>query len=297
MMKQKQIIRLTEYDIHNMIKESIRQIMSGGSKKSIYDITFISYGLDAFDYSKFRVPTFRAVNNKPRGGFWASPLDSRYGWSKYCLQTDFQKENLSKYVLFRLKKDAKIYIIDSKEDMDVIATDSEYSDKELDIITNDFFDNNPQYDRNNEKTFSMVKNVLRKTNRPTPLKVMDFNYLYNNYDGVFVTENAANALQYMKGNMGLRSWDVESICIFNPDIIEFIDEKDKRHAYYDDKLSRKWVDGDSNEEWMNDADKELDKMFHQDMKNKLDSRWQDTLDYKKADEKPLHRKDSLNREI
>lgn len=246
-MKSKQIIKLTENDIHQIIKETIRQFLSGGNNKNIYDITFISYGLNQFDADKFNTPTFQSHINKPRGGFWASPVDSNYGWRAWCIDNEFNKKALSQYILFKLKKNANIYIIDNKDDMDKIAVNSEYSEKELNHLTNLVFDENPQFDRNNQTIFNAVKNHIRKTDRPTTQKVMDFNYLYNNYDGVFVTENAASTLRWMNDNVGLHSWDVESLCVFNPNAIEIIDKTDDKYAYHlddkdDDLYNMMWDD-------------------------------------------------------
>ena len=53
--------------------------------------------------------------------------------------------------------------------------------------------------------------------------------------------------------------------------------------------------------WLDDADKELEKMQHKRIKNDLDNKWktqQDRNKYnKQADSRPLHRKGSLNREF
>lgn len=55
---------------------------------------------------------------------------------------------------------------------------------------------------------------------------IDFQLLIDmHFDGIFVTYNAINSLKYgLKNVNGLDSWDVESLCVFNPNIIIPIDE-------------------------------------------------------------------------
>ena len=82
------------------------------------------------------------------------------------------------------------------------------------------------------------------------------------------------------------------------------------HAYYDDGdlyPSAEWCNSyrspfpSKDYRWLDDADKELEKMQHKRIKNDLDNKWktqQDRNKYnKQADSRPLHRKGSLNREL
>ena len=82
----------------------------------------------------------------------------------------------------------------------------------------------------------------------------------------------------------------------------FSDWEKGDHAYYEDGEiypSAKWTDGVHNQDWLLDADEELQKMQMQRFKNKLDKQWKNTKDMEKyskmADSRPLHRKGSLNR--
>ncbi len=45
--------------------------------------------------------------------------------------------------------------------------------------------------------------------------------LDNNYDGIYASENAVVTLRYIDNDniQDLSSWDVESLCVFNPNAI------------------------------------------------------------------------------
>ena len=90
--------------------------------------------------------------------------------------------------LFKLSPDSKIYVIDNTEDLDAISAFG--------------FDNNGW-------------------------KTIDFRRLLDDgYDGLYITEYATgihdNSNTMLKG---LELWDVESICVFNKDVIIPIDDE------------------------------------------------------------------------
>lgn len=174
----------------SQLKNYIKKIVSETVKKhnSIYDTVFVSYGTDSFSEENFKTPIFNQVNNKPHGGFWGSPIDSKYGWGQWSDDNDFNIMSLDKHVLFKVKRGSRIYIIDTKEDLDNIS--------------------------------KAVEDYISKYKE----NVIDFDRLVKNYDGIYVTDNAVRKLRHVAGGTGLYTWDVESICIFNPNVIEIIPE-------------------------------------------------------------------------
>lgn len=207
-------------NINKIIQETIQtHINYIIIENKINNITFISYGTDAFDINKFRKPIFNSnrvlINNKPVGGLWASPIDAKYGWVDFCDCNAFHLKTLAKHFLFQLKPNSKIYVIDNYDDLKKIST------------------------------------------IPDSLGEMCINWkLLQDYDGIFVTDNGRK-LRQVKGIKGLDAWDVASICIFNPNIIipikenafdkakvskrEVSDYGDDYGFSYDDKEARKYL--------------------------------------------------------
>lgn len=205
-------IQINENDIKQMVTEVIRKIMSGGNHKSIYDITFVSYGTNEFSKEKFKAPFMRNDINKPQHGFWGSPIDSLNGWGEWCDSENFHTDRLDKHVLFKIKKGANIYIIDTQKDLDYISKDEDIEDMIQSI------------QRRFNCSYEEAKNAALIYHHKNLKKIIDFNFLYKYYDGIFVTERAVNKLRQVNDGDGLYWWDVESICVFNPNVIEIIKE-------------------------------------------------------------------------
>lgn len=230
-------VQISENDIRQMVTEAIRKIMSGGNHKNIYDITFVSYGTNEFSKDKFILPYMRSEVNKPHRGFWGSPIDSLNGWGEWCNRENFHTDKLDEHVLFKIKKGSNIYIIDTQEDLDNISKDEDIEDI-IQTIQRKF---NYSYEEARNAALKYYHNSLKK--------IIDFNYLYKHYDGIFVTERAVKELRNVNNGDGLYWWDVESICVFNPDIIEVIKEnafdKAKVPSYInDDYLDGEYMDDD-----------------------------------------------------
>lgn len=207
-------IKINENDLRQMVTEVIRKFISGGNHKSIYDITFVSYGTNEFSKEKFKAPFMRNDINKPQHGFWGSPIDSLNGWGEWCDRENFHTDSLDKHVLFKIKKGSNIYIIDNEEDLDRVSKEEGLNDI-IDGLMGRF---KCSYEEARSAALKL-SNIGMYVKR-----IIDFDYLYNNYDGIFVTDNAVRKLRDVSNGDGLNYWDVESICIFNPDIIEVIEE-------------------------------------------------------------------------
>lgn len=162
----------------------------------LHNIIFISYGTDKFDINKMREINndinsremiISLSRNKPLGGLWASPLCSDTSWGEWCSGNNFRLESLSTHFLFKISKDSKIYVINNLDDLVKISN------------------------------YYHPKIGKRCINIP---------YLLENYDGIFVTSSAVHKLRYVDDYVlnDLYSWDVESICIWNSDIIIPIEE-------------------------------------------------------------------------
>lgn len=76
---------------------------------------YIHYGSKVFDKNRFEKVSNYFI--KPRGGFWASRIDSEYGWKEWNDDNKFttcQKENS---FIFTLKDDAKVVELFTAEDL------------------------------------------------------------------------------------------------------------------------------------------------------------------------------------
>ena len=79
---------------------------------------YIHYGSDHFDPLLFN-PIYNDIGiNKPRGGFWASPVNTEHGWIDWCENEHFHLENLTTHFEFNIRDDAKILYIRNKVEMD-----------------------------------------------------------------------------------------------------------------------------------------------------------------------------------
>ena len=82
---------------------------------------YIHYGSDHFDPLIFE-PIYNDIGiNKPRGGFWASPVAAEHGWRDWCETENFCTESLNTYFEFNIRNDAKILYIRNKSEMIDVA--------------------------------------------------------------------------------------------------------------------------------------------------------------------------------
>ena len=141
---------------------------------------YIHYGNDKFDINKFETISNNSIMpTKPRGGFWASRINSNYSWKKHCIKQGYSID-LDKYIVFSINDMVRILTIDNCKQLE----------------------NLPQLD--NKKGFY-------KNNLYTKL---DFEKLSEKYDAIEVFINEINELYFQ-----LFGWKCESILIMNPEVI------------------------------------------------------------------------------
>lgn len=202
------------------IRELMGRLCEGVNDHGVLDKVWISYGSSSFDAGKFtdydssfsreayeeemadkrpneRIPYDdfvqmrryqSAMTNKPLFGLWASPVDSEWGWRNFCMDGGWNLERLTNKFLFRLSPDAKIYVVNDVEDLDAISA--------------------PGWDYFGYDTIDF-RGLLDE----------GFDGIYITRDAVYIHDNAETKLK------GLDLWDVESICVFNKDVIIPIDDE------------------------------------------------------------------------
>lgn len=193
-------MKINKTKLKQIVNESINKILKENKNNTnVKDLVFISYGTDKFNPRQSKPINTKSlwskIHNKPEGGTWASPVCSKFGWADFCNRDAYRLHTLNKHFLFKLNSTADIYVIDNLEDL---------------------------------KNISYFDNEIRKF-------VINITKLVDLYDGVYVTYNGAINLRHTPFNSqvnDLSSWDVESICIFNPYIIEPIQEDAFEKASY-----------------------------------------------------------------
>lgn len=170
--------------------------------QSIHDqirgIDFLSFGVGLFDKDKFKPITADKVSlNKPRsGGFWACPVwtDDQevpprkrgYAWIDFLfteISGSHKPEMDSGGCRFKLSPDARVLVIDSRDDLP------------------------RKYIHYKEE--SIAKNVI------------DFVAISQDYDAFLLTDNGVAEFRNRihKNEVELPDWDFESLLIFNPEVV------------------------------------------------------------------------------
>ena len=150
--------------------------------------TYIHYGSKEFLKDKVSPIKNEKYFSKPKGGLWASPLDTNMGWRDWCKSEDFRECNEENSFTFALADAARVLSIKQSSDLN-----------DLPKIETDYF--NKMY--------------------------LDFEELTKQYDAIEVSISSSYDLDgdwhetlYYK----LYGWDCDSILIMNPDIVEDVKE-------------------------------------------------------------------------
>ena len=140
---------------------------------------YIHYGHTKFDKSMFTKIKNVDCSTKPKGGLWASDVESEHGWKEWCDAEEFRDCNKENSFTFTLADDANILHIDSVSDLQSL----------------------PKVDDKFGINFS---SWIQKKNKK----------LAEIYDAVEVSISSDFNLYYK-----LYGWDCDSIVIMNPDVV------------------------------------------------------------------------------
>ena len=145
---------------------------------------WIHYGNDCFNPEKVKENAKKLFSNKPNG-LWASPVGRNFwSWKRWCESEDYHTERLEKYFKFRVSSKANLLWI------------HKLSDAEKYMIAEPYYPGS--------KYCSYKLNVEEVMNKFDGMVLIHGNHYCELHDNGFYT------------------WDVDSICVWNPDMIELI---------------------------------------------------------------------------
>lgn len=154
-------------------------------------VTYIHYGSDKFDKNLFEPIRKRFDDwNKPLGGLWASREGDKDGWKQWSIDNEFHEDRLEHSFTFTLKPSANVVSI--------------YKPKDVDILPR-LYTENPYTHRNFIPDFEEC--VRRGIDA---IEIVDI-YGMDDSNNDFLLDSV-----YYK----LYGWDINSILILNPDIVE-----------------------------------------------------------------------------
>lgn len=81
----------------------------------IMTFNLITYGITEFRMELFEQVKNKSFGNKPKGGFWACPVDAEFGWKEFCESEDWNTECLDKHITFTFTGDT--LVINSLKDL------------------------------------------------------------------------------------------------------------------------------------------------------------------------------------
>ena len=158
---------------------------------NISNIKFLTTGRNSLREDMFNKVKNKEYINKPEGGIWSSPYteneEYKSDWLRFCIEEDFNTGNIEIGVLFNIKEDSRVFVIDSMDDL-----------KEL----------YKKYKRN-ERTGSILCEYY-----------LDFEKLALDYDAIYLTSEGEWKTRFPERiNSGeaisLYGWDVETLLILN----------------------------------------------------------------------------------
>ena len=143
---------------------------------------YIHFGSDTYDPGLVTEVQKQTIRLKPDKGLWGSPVSSHFGWKDWCLDERFRLDTFDKYFMFRIDKKAKILRIHREEDI-------------LPFIIKDEL-----------ALHFQLTSILDK---------LDRDKIYSKFDGMelYIADNWS-----MHDGM-FYTWDCDSICVWNPDVI------------------------------------------------------------------------------
>lgn len=157
------------------------------SMKTNFDTVYVHYGDDEFDPDLVTEKGILSdwaygILMKPKG-LWAAPVDAKFGWKEWCTSEDFIIPALNHSFKFKLKDNARILEVHRTIDV-------------LDYL----------YEHQWLYNYTDSGKITRTA--------LDQHKLITEFDGMEVY------LDNWEVRWLLTGWDVNSICIWNPDVVE-----------------------------------------------------------------------------
>lgn len=156
---------------------------------------FKHYGSEHFVKGKFikvRNADANGMPNKPKRNscLWASPIreDGTDDWGEWCENEQFSTGDNSKWFIFKLSDNAKLLTLNGREDLDKFV--------------------NSKYQR----MFPFEHTIAHILNP-------DFEKISEDYDAMLVYMTYEGDIGFEGSYYRLYGWDVDTLLVFNPDII------------------------------------------------------------------------------
>lgn len=188
-------VKINESQLRHLIGESIRKVLNEAYGTDPHNMVFVTFGKgNSFDVGKMNNKPNEMhrvhlnITNKPFG-LWGSPIDDEDGktaWGKF-VEYDYRN------IINTLKEH---FIFRVKPEAKIFVIDGEDSLRQLPW-----------------------------TDSQTGMIHVDWEKVEKMYDGVYLTDNyPRRALDYYTPSFD--AWDCASICIFNPNVIEQVEESE-----------------------------------------------------------------------
>lgn len=87
---------------------------------------YIHYGHKHFNYDSF-IPIKNQCFIKPIGGFWGSPVNTKYGWKEWATINNFCECKEDNCFRFVLKKNANVITIDKLENLFLLPVEDTHT--------------------------------------------------------------------------------------------------------------------------------------------------------------------------
>ena len=179
-------------ELKSLIEESIRKVLLRESYgKDPHKMVFATFGKGTkYEAGKLASSPRSEVGLKP-SGLWGSPIhdeDNTSDWGRF-VESDYWEmiDTLKEHFLFRLKPNAKIFVVDTQESVRKLPW-------KWDVGWGEYY--------------------------------VDWPKVEKMYDGVYLADDHELWLNKKDKEPTFYGWDCDSICVFNPNAIEQIEESE-----------------------------------------------------------------------
>lgn len=156
-------------------------------KEGILKQKYISLGMNDISKDKFNNNLINNGINKPYGGLWNCKYTPNKefvsAWEEFCTKECFCDDTINSGVIFNLKNNTRVYVIDTLSDLINLA--DEYSQESILPFT----------------------------------KLLDFTKIAKDFDCIYLTDRGQCETRFSR-EVSLYGWDVESLLILNFDCID-----------------------------------------------------------------------------